>query len=409
MSFCEFRKFPGKTAQPEPVKPQSSVTSTAIKPVIVRKSDISKPAIKHQPETVTGKSDTGPPKLGQTTGGLTIKKSFKPEEREDLKTYIIFGSAGLNHDFLREILNPKGWKEISQNSKSADFVWAELDGDAGIPKKSYDIKCTLKNLLNDEKKRLVDKFQLYENMKNKYPAATEEYMAETRLLTGVENLKKGEILIAKPIVEGWAGKGIIRITNGKELEKAKLSLKKDPSAIASKYITNLMLWEGRKMHFRMYLIVCSATATQPFKSELWTKGKILTAAKKYENKDFENNDIHDTHAHSTVRNLFYPDDLDVTKEIKKSLFDQMNKIIKYPASILRPFAKPYPESQYGYEVFGVDFLPTADNIVILLEINEKVGFSPVETDDDSSGKYAQFTKEYYEWVYRTAISPVFGS
>jgi hypothetical protein len=78
---------------------------------------------------------------------------------------------------------------------------------------------------------------------------------------------------------------------------------------------------------------------------------------------------------------------------------------EHVAEILRPHAKPYEESKLAYEVLGCDFLVRADDLkVVLLEINERIGFAEIPEADRTI--YAAFTRQYFTWVFENAIHPL---
>ena len=337
-----------------------------------------------------------------------------------MKTYIISGASGLNHAPLRKILNDAGMKEINIIDKHnkiityTDFVFIEQGyTNTAIgwmyDKRTYNIKCNLKSLLNDYKTVITNKSNLYKNMLTTNNYITNNYMAETwdTNLTEKNNTAKYPLIIRPVGMGASSGIGVSVVENISQLNDAVTNLKKDgfKEIIASKYINNILLTDdGKKFHLRMYLFICIGKDDY-FSYDIWEEGKILTAGLPYKNEDFGNRLIHDTHAGTTPKNTYYPQDLPA-KGDKNELNLHMRLIVDNVAKIMKNKNNILPEANYCYQVFGCDFLPTVDNKVILMEINNKVGFEPCGdltgwnpktgpwTDD-----YTDFSRKYYEWIY----------
>ncbi len=328
-------------------------------------------------------------------------------------TYIISGNSGLNNKYLDELLKNSGFVEspINVNKVMLLFILCKEDL-SGFDKRTYNIQCEVKNVLNEEKHRITDKWLLYVGLNQYFPDKCKKYLAETKRLDEINEIEPNKQLIARPIgLDMYAGKGIIRIKNTEELQKLKpklLHINKD--YIVSEYITNINLWYGLKYHLRMYWLVIPQQKDIKFYQTLCPFGKILTAAFKYKNDDFDNNGIHDTHAVSTLRNLFFPYDMDeLTKEQCNKIFKRMQKCLKYVGELFNKIpVGPYSESKYAFEVFGCDFLIKNDLNVILMEINKNVGMQSVPEQNTSIeiNRYNIFSKNYYKWIYDEAIMPL---
>ena len=354
----------------------------------------------------------------------SIFEKLKSLMRQELTgTYAIEDKQGLDHTHLREILNEKAWKEVPIESKFADFAWvgATIGTDyLKYDEKIYAIRTILKNLLvgggvkgeTTNKDVITNKACLYENMKTKFPEIYEKYMPETRNLRDVKDIekdyKKDNAYIIRPIGPGaGGGAGVKVVTNNKELEEARHETRKYKNVIISEYIKNPMLHKGKKFHLRMYLMICVGKPFGPrgFCWHLWNKGKIVTAELPYEKGDWTNPRIHDTHFKSTPINLWFDKDLGKTTDETTNILAQMNEVLKAAAEILRPEAKVYSESKYGFEVFGVDFIITDDEKVKLIEINARHDYG--KDDKVNPEGYKKFCAEFFDWINKYAISPVF--
>eukprot|EP00727_Mastigamoeba_balamuthi_P005080 m51a1_g14570 hypothetical protein (399) ;mRNA; r:1068283-1069650 len=326
---------------------------------------------------------------------------------DDRRTYVLSGEAGLDHQHLRDILDTHGWREVPVTVRRCTFVWAELTEHMRFDRRSYSIICDLKNVLDDDEKRIVsDKGRLHAEMLRVHPEVAAKHMASTRLLSSVERVEAGQVLILRPVGQwAWSGNGISRVGSTAELQRVRREmLARCPEAIASDYLADPLLWQGRKMHLRMYWLV----RAEPFGEQLWERGKVLTASERYSAADLASDAVHDTHAKSTPRNLFFPEDVELGDAERASVLAQMRAVMAAVGDVLRGHAVPYKESRSAYEVFGCDFLVERQTLrPVLMEVNERVGFQPVPGDDDDDGRYAQFTKRYYRWVYDNAIAPLF--
>jgi hypothetical protein len=384
------------------------------------------------------------------------------------RTFAIFGDTGLKKDHLISLMQGIGFQQVSDASreKFINFVWVEMvwqhDRFFAFDKKSYGIRCTLKNILSDTKHIITNKARFHEEYARRFPDCRD--IAITRALSAVSEIGSNEILIVRPVrltnSVACSGNGIIRVTNAEELAAAKKrypdsedsreaqepkansreaqepkansreaqepkansreaqepkansreAQEPKANAIISKYIRNPLLWHNRengrdyKFHLRMYWLVISGNTTQ---SILWNIAKILTAAKPYEDAHFEDAGIHDTHISSTTRSLFFPNDLGIPAADCETIFANAKRALRRVDEIYLPLAAPYSESRFAFEVFGVDVLVRRDLSTIILEINDRVGFSSVNGAYDAP--YEEFTKKYFDWIYENAIHPVFSA
>lgn len=331
-------------------------------------------------------------------------------------SYIITGNTGLNHKYLENIFKSFNWTQETLNTNYCTFIWAEMDENFIFDKRIYNIKCYLKNMLNQNKIYATNKWLLYQKLYEYNKKITLKHMAETHKIEEIDKIKDKPYILKPVGVQACGGKGIIRVYNNNQFQEVKKCinsncnkydiLKNNKNYIISEYITNVHLWEGRKYHLRMYWLVRPSFKNNPFYQTLFNIGKILTAKLQYKNDDYENNLIHDTHADTTPRNLFFPQDINLNQEQINKIFKKMRKILKNVGDILeKNNVGPYEESKYAFEVFGCDFLIQDNFNVILMEINDKVGMWSVKNDTNIE-YYDNFTKEYYKWVFNEGIYPI---
>lgn len=341
------------------------------------------------------------------------------------KTYCMCSDVGLddreNTIFLSTVKKEfdKYFREISLSKLKTynnpkllgyvDFMFV-YNTTGKITKQYNSIECIIKNSL-DGIDNITNKCKLHMSIMSS-SSEVKQYISHTTLLNEVTSIKKGDILIVRPCAR-WAnsGKGIVRVSTNQQLvdEKAKYSkLKmstKNLEMIASLYIRNPVLLHDKKTHFRMFMLV---TEYPNNKYYLFKYGKIRTALKKYVDKNYDDNDIHDTHMHSTEHDYIFP--IDIDKLTPKISYDdvimQMKKICEYLFELIKDTVKPYPESKHGYNVFGIDFMIDTYSRVYLIECNGNPGYQNI---DDDNKNFRLFAKKYVKWVYKNAIEPIFDN
>jgi len=257
-----------------------------------------------------------------------------------------------------------------------------------------DIPCLIKNFLGKGKDAVTNKKNLFFNMK---PEIRSKHMARSFSLTNARYNNKP--LIIRP-VKGFSGSGIKIVNSESQLVQAK-SQRGD--YIVSEYIKEPFLWNGLKAHIRMLLAVIEGGEWS-----LHERGMIRTAGTSYVFDDFENPSIHDTHVKSTSSNIYYPENSFLIENDIKLIRQQMLLVCQDIARILKP-VKCWEDNKHGFEVFGLDFMLDMSYKpprVILLECNEKVGYSTCSTNLADKPLYDKFADDYFEWIYKFAIEPL---
>jgi hypothetical protein len=205
------------------------------------------------------------------------------------------------------------------------------------------------------------------------------------------------VYIVKPVGQGaCAGVGVTVVTNDRELEDARKELsKRFKNVIISEYIQNPLLYEGRKFHLRMYILINS----EPFSWSFWDQGKAMTAKLKYKNSDWTNKLIHDSHGETTPEDIYFPEDI-LPKGKYDYVYKQMKTILGAVSEIIKPNVKCYEESKYCCEIFGIDFMITDDYTVKLIEINAEAGYG---SKNEDKTKYKKYCSEYFDWFYKESL------
>lgn len=370
------------------------------------------------------------------------------------KTFFISGNCGLDHFPLRvDLIDERGFKEetseelfrIDSTNNHVGVLFLQQNYHYNHKESlRYDpntskLTCFVKSVFPARAKQC---FTNKENLFYGLSSTAKRFLMPTLTLTRSflsdwnspvkrANLLKNlpNVVILKPVgSSAGCGVGIqvVRLSDpdGQEnFYKAAIEVLQYPSAIACEYILYPLLFQDRKLHFRMYFLVrspifcpnciqtvsssrsnsacslCFGKQPQPFSSMLFPRGRILTARNPYKQDDFFDPSIHDSHIKSTEENYFFPEDLKYCRPFHQEhcyndqqvaveghrLLSQMNTAMNCVSDIIankmtRSDAWVYPESNFAFEVFGCDFMvrsdPGKENQIILLEVNEKPSSIP---------------------------------
>lgn len=318
-------------------------------------------------------------------------------------TFAITGGTGLNLGCLAYLLSKRcGWTPID-TSRKCDYVYFNY-----LEKLTHDLrhfdsnliatKCQYKNILPPTKMCIADKGCLYENVA---AIGKGKCMAESWIDgMDVPEDAMNSVLIIRPIGDfADSGHGI-SITHTSQGYRASIEKMKSLIAssngklkrfIVSRYIINPKTYGGKKYHLRSYFVY----RTDRHGNRRWDvfdRSRVVTAKNDYIPGEWSNKDIHDTHSASTDRNIFVdtPDVPDI-----QHIADILGEIM------VRNNVLPYDESKVGYEVFGLDILPTESGYT-LLEANSRVGMK--DLGDGPSVKYEdsfeKFSSDYFEWLLK---------
>ena len=294
----------------------------------------------------------------------------------NLDKYTFFNDGD---DLIISLLEKRGnWKRSADN-KRLDFL--HLEGPALYDKKYYDYYTFLRNI-NDNHQYFSMKNNLYRTLKNsKY--LIENYDINDKILS--EKVDGQKIWIVKP-VKGYAGAGIIISKDKKIIENHIKKLKKYPQWVLQRYIENPLLYENKKFHLRIYMLV------HDNKFYYFRKGHVALANKLFTLTDFENKDIHDTHF-KDHEVLLFPDIFD--SNLVAKIYQSVEEIIN---SLKTKKIKCFPDTKYCYQVFGMDLM-ILDNLDIkLLEINDRIALSFIKSD---------FKKAFLESQIQTVVDSYF--
>jgi len=359
-------------------------------------------------------------------------KTFKVKKLKSQKharKYIIYG-ADLYFTQLEKRLS--NWERIEYpNKEVVDFAWGNLLPEMHYDRNFFNQQAKLKNILMNSKSIISDKSKLYKTCasfmkEGKYIPKTYD-LHTFKIVNGIS--EASEPSESNPYIvkdaTSFGQKGVHIITSIEELEKFKKQLR-HTSAIISEYMTDPLLWRGKKFHFRIYVGVYVSKKTKTQFVKVFNNSnyafKVFMAKDKFIAGDYHNEDIHITGRKSTLKRHqwivsknanklidadadFYfsesdlPDDVsfeDINKKINKMFIDTITPH-------LGEFEE-YPECDAGFEIFGADVILNNKGDPFMLEINSKIGYSADYGEKEGARQYHEdFSHDLFDWVYDNFI------
>lgn len=378
---------------------------------------------------------------------------------KNLRTFLISGNSGLTKNTLRNILLSNSnfyFVEYDETyfvenklKSSVDFLSLEWDSSLGSSMNPYfyEVHSSVKNVVDESSIQCITNKMLLH--RNKHSS-----IISTSLLKDVKKVDRPVII--RPVGKNaCSSHDVYIVNNDKDLNDVKkyfsqLPPRKYENIIVTDYIRNPMLFDDKKMHIRMYLLVRSSRVDIPAGMFLFPIGKILTAGYPFIDGQYsalpnteyykEIMKVHDTHAESTECNLWFPYDLgDVSKDLYVKMWEVCKTLL---ASLVKDKVKSYAESNNAYEILGLDFMFENEGVIPkLLEVNSKVGFSTIReptevnrtlhfadkitespynlgqrnmfTDldervdfiEDDNLTFGHFSSLIYNWIFQLAILP----
>lgn len=248
-----------------------------------------------------------------------------------------------------------GWTRTT--GLRADLTYADS---AGYSDKSlYEVRAKLKYRLNC--RDLMDKARLHKILTAEDPTT----ICRTLIMGADDILPSGIWMIRLNTSTG--GKNAVAVDNHDAFDELRrewvprTKYERENSAImASEYIVDPMLHEGRKFHIRLYMVV----GVLPRKTAwLINEGLIIPAHEPYVAGDWNNAEIHDTHAKNNP--LLEP----IRPETHPKWFEKCRELMSRVMRVMINKVDKYGEGDAGYELFGVDIMLSADGVAKLIEVN----------------------------------------
>lgn len=279
-------------------------------------------------------------------------------------TYVLSGSGGLDHTWARGELERLGFEAVAAG-EFANFAWGELvlsGSDARYAPDWTAQKAELKSILNDGKKCVTDKTQLFTTL------GQQMFLPKTRALSDIRKMMPNEVLILKKF-GGWHRQGVTIVTDMAGVAEHRAM--HGDRGIASDYIRAPLLCQSRKFHVRVHLLVyVSGDIRRAYRHQ---DLHVLTAAAPYSPTDWTNPQIHLSGSEGTDRYYKWPSDIDASPDIIAHAMSTLDDMVRIVGAAVAAAAAPYPESHAAFEVFGLDVMFDADGAAQLLEVNDKVG------------------------------------
>jgi hypothetical protein len=328
---------------------------------------------------------------------LLTSKGFIKKNINEFPEYVDLLITRNSKFFYNTLIDKKNYYKIFNiKSKLSSFLWRD------------------KTTYNDGKDVIINKFSLYKNMNKLFPDIVKKHMSETINLYDLKTTKNLVYIIRPVGKEVGSGENIEIIKNNKELEgiKNRYILQRNyKNIIASRYITNPLLYDNKKFHIRVHILFFYNN--KDFSYSINLNGRIFCAEREYTSDNYFDLQIHDTHGRYSIKNIYFPQEFNYGKENTDKVLSQMNLILSKVVEIYKPYIKCFKGAENCFEVFGIDFMVEDDFNVILIEINDCIGtpsfpYNKANDTSENNRLWLLHVKEYVKWIYDNSIGKIFS-
>lgn len=287
-----------------------------------------------------------------------------------------------------------------------------------LKKRFYDYPKFFTNVFDDKKlDKFTNKYDILKEFKKISVRFSNKYIPETFNINNLAKYKFPKWYILRPI-DGAQGKDVFYVNNTTDLDsirnyyKISKSIKKHfygENVIASEYITNPLLFQGKKFHLRCYFLV--SLTNNIFNSFLFDLCRLVFAEKSF-NMDIPfNNETHTTAGRYTYEDRYFPFDfnkenlgIDIDESQQKILWKHIKNISRVLAKIFENNKDKllYSNVKNSYSLFVIDII-VRDNMIptfIEFNLNPSIG-----ANNDII--YNMFSRIMYKWVNDTVLEPLF--
>jgi hypothetical protein len=307
----------------------------------------------------------------------------------------------LNSPLLnKKMLTDRGnWREYQKKDNKIDLLIIERSLTIKGLNLSYTKDLGIENFIKIEG---IDKYNLLEKFKKTKYVQKQIALDPDKISKKVLNfIKPNKVYLVKP-VDSFKGKGIFSIRSKEELIDKYDKLKKTHSReqeilkkknkihwLLQEYITDPMLYNGKKFHIRTYYIITSDG--RQFLSKI---SHVRVAEKKFILEDFDNRDIHDTHYNQKIGDIIFSDEShkgftdEAYNKIKKNLIKLHKKFISKLNLIV------YDNVELAFQIIGADTMITKNCDCIFLEM----GTPPL---------ISGIAKYLYEGIFQEIVDKVY--
>jgi hypothetical protein len=316
-----------------------------------------------------------------------------------------------DYQYLIDELNKLGWKE--SDNHYADFVFHNWYNKIIYNNVKSDLKYGFSGI-----KLLYNKNSLFKNMK------TLEYLPQTEEINRFI-WRGGNIIIVKEMNSyGQRGIHIIKDYDKFVAIKHKL-LTNNKHAICSTYITNPLLYKGKKFHLRIFIVV---VITKNTKKIMYIKNNIFmfTAKKEYiirNEEDYLDRDMNITAGSVTSEIIMWPEfidkpsnfDLKYLSNDKITFFNNCNQSINNAIqSISLDNLSLLNTQKAGFFIYGGDIMLDDTGHAWILELNIRPGMGGTPdgikhiSKEDKKINNIHFFKKLFRWLLDHIILPYFN-
>ena len=329
---------------------------------------------------------------------------------------------------FNKLIQPyKNTKNIDSliNSYHTDVFFFNINSKF-LDKRFYKYPSYLLNTLNIDFLNITTKHNLYNYILSKskdYFNTYKKYFIETFPILERDKYQFPSYYILRPI-DSFGGKDIKYINNENQLNNAITFYKTHKNyksviygnnVITSPYITDLLLFQEKKFHLRMYFLVSCINGI--INSFLLDYGEIITANKKFDMELPFTTDKHDTHVKSTEKYYTFKHDFNennlnktITDTDKHKIYESCKNICKILTDLIlektgsnKEYSKIlYDNQKNGYYIFGLDVFIKNNLEPILIECNEKPGFNTKNNKDNK-----HLSNLIYGWINEIILESLF--
>jgi hypothetical protein len=315
--------------------------------------------------------------------------------------------------YLKNKLNNLGWQEAHDNAKYVDFAYKSNHKLLEDNKLSYGfrhIKANLKSTLKDLD-ILGNKQQLATIMKNS------PYISKMSTIKNYNWHSDDDVIIVREINSKKLMGVYILIDKESFIKLKNMLLAKKIDAMVNKYITNPLLYKGKKFHLRIYIIVFIDKNGNKKLKYMHNYIEIIIAKKKYiimDKLDYLDMDISISGTDDSGIILWDINKCNNLSVSSINFFNKCNKSIDDAInSIPLDSLSLYPNEQSaGLYIYGGDIMLDTNGHAWILELNRSAGCHCLGWWDIKkhtfNKEFINYLSKVYDFLLNEFILPYFG-
>ena len=315
--------------------------------------------------------------------------------------------------YLKNKLNNLGWQEVHDNVKYVDFAYKshhKLLEDNRLSYRFRSIKADLKSTLKNVD-ILGNKQQLATIMKNS------PYISKISTIQHYNWNSDDDVIIVREVNSKKLMGVYVLIDKESFIKLKKILLAKKKDAIVNKYITNPLLYKGKKFHLRIYITIFIDKNGNKKIKYMHNYMEIITAKKKYIiiNKiDYLDMDISISGTGNSELILWCIDQHKYLSISSINFFNKCNKSIDAAInSIPLDSLLLYPNEQSaGLYIYGGDIMLDTNGNAWILELNRSAGCHCLGwwnlKKNTFNKEFMNYLSKVYDFLLNEFILPYFG-